>query len=180
MKNLINVDIKAGENTEKLIDIISVLVKTQDNNLKEECDVLVKTKCDHDTIKRFSDERTFLSMVGRNKVVLATLMACCNISNPDLSSVDDSKINGLCVAYECILNTRNKKVLTWPAVGKNLRLLKQTHNKSLLNSVSYASGGKYYSVLAIAQAEFPLLQPPAGDFVSTDDNLQVGLSFVRK
>ena len=108
MKNLINVDIKAGENTEKLIDIISVLVKTQDNNLKEECDVLVKTKCDHDTIKRFSDERTFLSMVGRNKVVLATLMACCNISNPDLSSVDDSKINGLCVAYKCFLNTRNK------------------------------------------------------------------------
>ena len=101
-------------------------------------------------------------------------MACCNISDADISSVSDSKIEGLCVAYECILNTRNKKVLTWPAVGKNLRLLKQTHNKSLLNSVSYPSGGKYMTVQSLAQADFPVLQPPPGDFVSTDDNLQVG------
>ena len=167
-------NIKTDDNTEKLIDIISVLVKTQDINLGNECDVLVRTKCDHDTIKSFSDERTFLSMEGRNKVVVATLMACCNISDADISSVSDSKIEGLCVAYECILNTRNKKVLTWPAVGKNLRLLKQTHNKSLLNSVSYPSGGKYMTVQSLAQADFPVLQPPPGDFVSTDDNLQVG------
>ena len=115
--------IKNDINSYKIIDIITVLLKTQDKKLKEECDVLIRTKSDHNVVKMYSDEKTFLSMEGRNKVVLGVIKACCNLSSFDLDSIADSKVKGVCVAYECILNTRNKKVLTWPAVGKNMRLL---------------------------------------------------------
>ena len=127
VKNIDSVTtIKSSENKVKINEIVRVLVKTQSENLNHECESLIKTKSDHFQIKHFSDERTFISSEDRNIVLLNTLLAFCNIDHHELDSVSDSKVKGLCVAYESILNGRNKKVITLPALGKSLRLLKLT------------------------------------------------------
>ena len=133
--------------------------------------MLFRSKKDHEAVKNLSNERLFLSSGDRNKVLLQILMNVGKIV--DLKSASDSKINSLCVSYESLLNTRDKKVVTMPALGRNFRILKQTHNKSLFNSIAYPAGGKYMTVQKLAISELPELFPPSGDFISTDDNLQV-------
>ena len=165
--------IKSKENEAKIVTIMSGLAKTQTLSINEECEKLIGTKNDHNLVRNGSAEITFLTSESRNKVLLGVLMSFCNVKNSDLSSVSDKKIEGLSNAYESILNCRNNKVITLPALSKNLRLLKQTHNKGLLSSVSYPSGGKYWTVQNLANLKLPELQPPSQDFVSTDDNIQV-------
>ena len=163
--------IKNTEEESKLIQIISALLQTQDQFITDECDELFRSKKDHEAVKKLSSERVFLSSDDRNKVLLHTLMALSKID--DLNRASDSKIKSLCVSYESLLNTRDKKVVTMPALGRNFRILKQTHSKTLFNSIAYPAGGKYWTVQKLAISELPELFPPSGDFVSTDDNLQV-------
>ena len=166
--------IKNKQNEDKIVKVICGLCSTQSSSLSKECVGLIGNKNDHYSLKNGSSEMSFIKNESRNKVLLSALMSFCNLKPCNLETVPDRKIKGLCIAYESILNCRNVKVITLPALGKNLRILKLTHNKSLVNSIAYPSGGKYMTIQGLANVKLPELQPPSQDFISTDDNMQVG------
>ena len=170
--------IKSEHNLKNISDILCRLANTQTDSLIEECETIIKGKKDPYAVKEGSDEMNFLSSKERNPVLLRTLMSFCNVVSCDLTSLSEKKIEGLCLVYETILNTRNSKVITLPALAKNSRLLKQTHNKGIMNCVSLPSGGKYNTVRKLNNAVLPELCPPTGDFVSTDDNIQVSIALL--
>ena len=115
----------------------------------------------------------FITSSSRNKVLVQALQSFSNLGDIELDSVPPKKLGRLSLCYETILNTRNMNVVTLPSLCKNMKLWKTTHHKDVLNEVGYPSGGKYDTVQTVAKQALPELNPPKGDFVSTDDNLQV-------
>ena len=164
--------VKSAENCQKLVLIVHNLINTQSKCLTKECSELMSEPKTHEAIKSCSP-RQFIKSEKRNQLLLHSLLSFSNLSHCDLERVHMKKLERLCLAYETILSTRNLRLVTMPSLSKNLRLLKLTHNKALVNSVGYPSGGKYHTIQKLANKDLPELCTPSGDFCSTDDNIQI-------
>ena len=165
--------VKDPRNIVALKEIMDILIKTQDQALDNECAELIKVSKTPESIKACSAVKFILSS-ERNQIVIRALMSISKISQSCLTDVPIKKLEKICLAYETILSARKYHLVTLPSLSKNLLLLKLTHHKALVNSVGYPAGGKYDTVQKLANKSLPeLMPPPTGDFVSTDDNIQI-------
>ena len=162
-----------NSNCEKICDILNNLINTQGAQLSTECCQHIKCIKTHTEVKFEGSPSQFIISPSRNKVLVQALLSFSNLGDLELDCVPPKKLGRLSLCYETILNTRHMKVVTMPSLCKNMKLWKTTHHKGILNEVGYPSGGKYQTVQSVAKQALPELQPPKGDFVSTDDNLQV-------
>ena len=152
---------------------MNVLISTQNNSVKNECNAILKQENTHRTVKSGCSPMQFLNGVDRNKVLLQVLKSFSNVGNEDFQTISSSKSERICLAYETVLSARHLLIVTHPSLSKNMRMLKLTHNKALINSLGYPSGGKYETIRKLLNEDLPELMPPTGDFCSTDDNIQV-------
>ena len=134
---------------------------------------IVKKKVTHSDIKSKSESLLFLKSSDRNPVLLQALLALSNFELLESEKGFSKKVESVCVAYESVIHSRNLNVVTIPTMAKNLRLLKETHNRGLLELVGYPSGGNYHTIQSLLNIVLPELKPPQNDFVSVDDNIQV-------
>ena len=162
-----------GSNCLKICVILNNLINTQGAQLSDECRTHIKSSKTHNEVKLEGSPSHFIKSSSRNKVLVQALQSFSNLSDIELDSVPPKKLERLSLCYETVLNTRNMNVVTLPSLCKNMKLWKTTHHKGVLNEVGYPSGGKYKTVQNVAKQALPELNPPKGDFVSTDDNLQV-------
>ena len=165
-------DVVSEENIVKINKIMDNIIRTQNKYLKKECLDLIKEQKSHENIKTSSTFK-FITSGERNSVLLNALLSFVKMSSINLELAPVKKLSRLCLVYETVLSTRNLNVVTLPSLSNNLRLLKLTHNKALVNSVGYPSGGKYHTIQRLANKDLPRLMPPSGDFISTDDNMQI-------
>lgn len=171
--------VKSDKNIKTLVEIFQILIETQETNLDSECSKLIKTKVTHEDIRSHSSPLIFLQNKERNEVLLNIILKVANLSSCLSELKTDKRVESVCLAYESIIHARNLNVLTLPSFSKNLRILKETHNKSIINLTGYPSGGHYQTVQALLITELPKLQPPQNDFCSVDDNIQVIYSCCR-
>ena len=128
----------------------------------------------HLTLKQNSQDVEFLLKSERNIPLIRTLLGFSKMEcDTDISSLSRKKAYALCTAYEAILGARHSNVTTSPAVMRNMVLLKKTHNRQLVQIIGAPTGGMPTLLNSILNSPLPLLCPPANDFVSCDDNLQV-------
>ena len=167
---LVNKDVKQAENVKTLGKIMKILATTQSKSLNTECKDIVANKPSHVSIRSESDPVDFLKSKQRNLVLVETLEG---FGNSDINCSGSKRVESLSIAYETILHARNLNVITLPSLAKNVRLLKCTHDKNLINLVGYPAGGRYKTVHNLIKSELPELFPPTKDFISVDDNCQV-------
>ena len=167
-----NKKINQQENVKSLAKTMKILAATQSESLSSECQEIVHSKPTHERLKCESDPIEFLKSKKRNLVLVNTLTG---FGNSDLNSDSLKRLNSLSVAYETTLHSRNLNVITMPSLAKNVRLLKCTSDRNLLKLVGYPGGGSYDTVHELIRTDLPELFPPSNDFISADDNCQVGV-----
>ena len=158
-KTIPSEQVKSPENCQKLVQIVHSLNNTQSKCLTKECLELMYELKTHEAIKSCSPLQ-FIKSEKRNRLLSHSLLSFSNLGHCDLEKVHMKKLEKLCLAYETILSTRNLKLVTMPSLSNNLRLLKLTHNKALVNSVGYPSGGKYHTIQKLANKDLPELCNP--------------------
>ena len=165
-------DSGSSRNAELLSVIMHRLAFTQTSVIDSEIELEIKSCKTHESLKKESCELQFLSK--GNKVLIKTLLGFSKFAlNTELEQLSSKKLYALCTAYEAVLSLKHSKVTTVPAVMRNLRLYKATHNRDLLDTVGAPSGGKHTTLSLVMNADLPTLLPPTNDFISCDDNLQV-------
>ena len=127
--------VKCSENIGKICEILNILIKTQDDSLNKECSDLICAENDHNSVKLGGSPLDFIKSSNRNRVLVQTLKSFSKLSDIHLENGPTKKIERLSLSYETLLSTRNLRVVTLPSLSKNLKLVKQTHNKSLVNEV---------------------------------------------
>ena len=161
-------------NQELLSSIMHKLACSQSSVLYSEIQSEMSVRKNHEILREESSELVFLSKSSRNSVLVKTLLGFANLEmSSELQNLSQNRLYALCTAYEAILSMKHSLVTTAPAVMRNVMLYKITHSRQLLDMVGAPSGGKHSVLSSIIKSELPHLFPPANDFVSCDDNLQV-------
>ena len=161
-------------NQELLSSVMYKLSSSQSLVLDSEIQSEISVRKTHKILRAESSEIAFLSKTNKNNVLLKTLFGFAKLDmSTELQNMSPAKLYALCTAYEAILSMKHSLVTTAPAVMRNVMLYKITHSRQLLDMVGAPSGGKHSVLSSIIRSELPHLFPPANDFVSCDDNLQV-------
>ena len=169
-----DLDTTSRRNSELVSIIMHRLAVSQSSVLDAEIQSELKTSNTPQTLKSESSPLQFLSKPNKSAVLIKTLFGFAKLdAKTEFECMSYKKLYALCTAYEAILSIKNSSVTTAPAVMRNLMLYKTTHDRQLLETVGAPSGGKHSVLNKIMNTELPKLLPPANDFCSTDDNLQV-------